>query len=76
MSNALERVIARFLFGEVNPNIENKQKQIERLHNSMPSRENRMKVSPRQKLNTQKQINTLKNQIVDERLKNLDKKET
>ncbi len=51
------------------PNIRNKQKQIELLRNSLPSRQNRRAMSPVQRLNTRKRILNLQDQIVNERLK-------
>ena len=51
------------------PNIRNKQKQIELLRNSLPSRQNRRSMSPAQRLNTRKRILDLQDQIVNVRLK-------
>ncbi len=51
------------------PNIRNKQKQIELLRNSLPSRQNRRSMSPVQRLNTRKRILDLQDQIVNVRLK-------
>lgn len=52
-----------------NPDIANKQRQIENLRKSLPSRQNRRTMSPTQRLNTRKQILNLQDQIVDDRLR-------
>jgi lipase chaperone LimK len=57
------------LAAETNPSIENKQKQIDLLRNSLPSSQNRRAMSQSQRLNTRKRILNLETQIVDERLK-------
>jgi len=62
------------LLATEDPVIEQKKQQIENLKRSMPSRQNRMQVSPHQKLNTQKQINQVKDQILDRRAENEAKK--
>jgi hypothetical protein len=52
-----------------NPDIANKQRQIENLKKSLPSSQNRRTMSETQRLNTRKQILNLQDQIVDDRLR-------
>lgn len=61
------------LFADKNPDIENKENQIKLLRKSLPSKQNRVTVSPVQKLNTRKQILNLEDKIVDDRLKDKNK---
>lgn len=56
------------------PDIRNKQKQIELLRNSLPSRQNRRSMSQTQRLNTRKRILDLQDRIVDDRLKDIQDK--
>ncbi len=54
---------------QISDQIDNKQEEIERLKKSMPSRDNRMATSPRQRIYLQKQILRKKDEIADLRLK-------
>jgi hypothetical protein len=78
-SDARSRLIATAVIAENNkstdPDIANKQRQIENLKKSLPSRQNRRSMSQTQRLNTRKQILNLQDQIVDIRLKNKSKEE-
>ena len=58
-----------------NPDIANKQRQIENLRKSLPSRQNRRSMSQTQRLNTRKQILNLQDRIVDDRLREKAKEE-
>lgn len=53
----------------IDHSIDNKQEQVKQLKKSMPSRQNRMSVSPDQRNRTEKQINDTKSQESDLRLK-------
>lgn len=63
------------LLADIDPDIENKKKQIELLKNSLPSRQNRRSMSQSKRLNTRKQILNLEMQIVDDRLGKLAQKD-
>ena len=58
-----------------NPDIANKQRQIENLRRGLPSRQNRRSMSQTQRLNTRRQILNLEQQIVDLRLRDKADKE-
>jgi hypothetical protein len=73
MTNDLQaknRLLARILFAdEVTPIIKQKRDQIKNLQKTLPSEHNKMEVSDQQKINTEKQVLNLKNQVLDERAK-------
>ena len=49
----------------IDQQLDQKKKQIENLKKKLPSRKNRMKVSPQQKLNTRKDVLRNKEQMID-----------
>ena len=53
----------------ISKQIDNKRSQVQNLKKSMPSRQNRMSVSPQQRNTTEKQINRTKEEMSDLRLK-------
>lgn len=59
---------------QIDNQIDNLQKQITNLKKSMPSRQNRMSVDPKSRINLQKQILNKKQQIADLRLKKVQTK--
>lgn len=59
---------------QIDKQIDNKQEQITNLKKNMPSRQNRMKVSPESKIETQKQVLDRKKDIADLRLKRMQTK--
>lgn len=66
----------RLTQADVEQDIENKEKQITLLKNSLPSRQNRRSMSQSQRLNTRKRILNLETQIVNDRMKGLAQKDT
>lgn len=66
----------RLMQADVEQDIENKEKQIKLLKNSLPSRQNRRSMSQSQRLNTRKRILNLETQIVNDRMKGLAQKDT
>ncbi len=71
--HAKNRLLAQILFAESNPIIDQKQEQIKNLQKTLPSEKNKMEVSDQQKINTQKQILNVKNQVLDEKAKQVRK---
>lgn len=65
----------RLMQADVEQDIENKEKQIKLLKNSLPSRQNRRSLSQSQRLNTRKRILNLETQIVNDRMKDLAQKD-
>ena len=65
----------RLMQADVEQDIENKEKQIKLLKNSLPSRQNRRSMSQSQRLNTRKRILNLETQIVNDRMKDLAQKD-
>lgn len=65
----------RLMQADVEQDIENKEKQIKLLKNSLPSRQNRRSMSQSQRLNTRKRILNLETQIVNDRMKGLAQKD-
>lgn len=65
----------RLMQADVEQDIENKEKQIKLLKNSLPSRQNRRSMSQPQRLNTRKRILNLETQIVNDRMKDLAQKD-
>lgn len=65
----------RLMQADVEQDIENKEKQITLLKNSLPSRQNRRSMSQSQRLNTRKRILNLETQIVNDRMKDLAQKD-
>lgn len=61
--------------GQIDKTIDNYQKQIKNLKKNMPSRQNRMAVSPKGRIELQKQILDKKQRIADQRLKRIQTKE-
>ena len=61
---------------QIDKQIDNKQGQIKNLKKSMPSRQNRMHVEPRAKIELQKQILDRKKDVADLRLKRIQTKNT
>jgi len=60
---------------QIDKSIDNYQKQIMNLKKNMPSRQNRMSVSPKGRIGLQKQILEKKQRIADQRLKRIQTKE-
>ena len=65
----------RLMQADVEQDIENKEKQIKLLKNSLPSRQNRRSMPQSQRLNTRKRILNLETQIVNDRMKDLAQKD-
>lgn len=61
---------------QINNQIDNAQAQIKNLKKSMPSRQNRMSVDPKSRINLQKQILERKQHIADLRLKKVQTKQS
>jgi hypothetical protein len=73
MLNARARLLAEDN-ESIDKKIEQKKRQIDSLKSGLPSRQNKTKVSPQRHIQVNKQVNIIKNQILDLRNKKIQNK--